>query len=244
MFPLFNFILSVLIFLFVFRRPGDGDGAAGPEIKSCGQPSRDPPGSRPDGSDGGVHPSTNVPTGQPVKSTAVAADPTVVSSHTDGAEAAALDDTINIAPPIPPVAPASTASPWMKEAALAPRKLQFDVENEVNSSHVSAARALSTPAAKHRKDPWNELDEIFVSNDQLSVSDDTQEFEDAEESDSKDKMDDDLVSRLLCVSGDSTWSLSLFLMGHIQAKRVSLFLLFGFIFRENQIFDSFSGFKL
>ena len=163
MFPLFNFILSVLIFLFVFRRPGDGDGAAGSAIKSCGQPSRDPPGSRPDGSDGGVHPSTNVPTGQPVKSTAAVAGSTVVSSHTDGAETAAPDDTINIAPPTPPVAPASTASPWMKEATLAPRKLQFDIENEVTNSHVSAVRALNTPAGQYRMNPWDELDEIFVS---------------------------------------------------------------------------------
>ena len=200
-------------------------------IKSCGQPSRDLPGSRPDGPDGGVHPSTNVPTGQPVKSTAVAANPTVVSSHTDGAEATALDDTINIAPPTPPVTPASTASPWMKETALVRRKIQFNIENEVNDSRTSAARAPNTPAAKYRMDPWDELDEIFDSEDQISLGDDSQEFEDAEDPDAKDKADDDLaVSRPRLVSGVTTWSLStpnlmtfpLCLIGHIQAERVSL----------------------
>ena len=203
-------------------------------IKSCGQPSRDLPGPRPDGPDGGVHPPTNVPTGQPVVSTPVTTGPTVVPSHTDGVEAAALDDTINIAPPTSPIAPSSTASPWMKETALVRRKIQFNVENEVNEPRTSAARAPNTPAAKYRMDPWDELDEMFVSEDQMSVSDDSQEFEDAEDPDPKDKTDEDLsVSRPRLVSGVTTLSLSTpHSHGLFFSSQEGLILLFGFYFQR------------
>ena len=141
----------------------------------------------------------------------------------------------------------------MKEAALAPRKLQFDVENEVTDSHVSAARALNTPAAKYRMDPWDELDEMFVSEDQMSISDDNQEFEDAEDPDPQDKMDDDLaVSRLQIVSGVTTWStpqfydFSFIFNGSSFKQRGSHqdFLLFGFYFSEKNRFLTFISFKL
>ena len=76
----------------------------------------------------------------------------------------------------------------------------------------------------------------------MSIGDDSQEFEDAEDPDSKDKADDDLaVSRPQLVSGVTTWSLStpqshdLFFIFNwsysSQEGLIKIFYFLGFIFR-------------
>ena len=49
----YHFLVILLNFYFISRRPGDGGGPGGPGSNSGGQPPQDPPGPRPDGPDSG-----------------------------------------------------------------------------------------------------------------------------------------------------------------------------------------------
>ena len=110
-------------------------------------------------------------------------NPAAVTPHVDEVEAPVEEDNIVLDPPASPPTPVSAASPWMGEMqTLTPRSTQFIIEDETADSHVSAARSLNTPTADTSMDLWNELDQMFISEDRQSTGNETSEFEDAQDS--------------------------------------------------------------
>ena len=157
------------------------------------------------------------PSSSPVDSPAVtpykstpSANPTVVTPYENRVETNTEEDTILLDSPASPVTPVSTASPWMDNVpTLNARNVRLNLENETTASHVSAARTLNTLAADVTSDEWDELNQIFVSEDLGSTRDESQEFEipdskDVQDSASQGKKDDDndlVVSFLYDVIG-------------------------------------------
>lgn len=115
-------------------------------------------------------------------------NPAAVTPHVDEVEAPVEEDTIVLDPPASPSTPVSAPTQWMGEMpTLTPRNLQFTIEDEVTDSHVSAARSLNNPTADTTMDLWNELDQMFISEDHHSTGGETSEFEDAQDSVPKDE---------------------------------------------------------
>ena len=136
------------------------------------------------------------PAATPYESTP-SANPTAVTPYENRVEANTEEDTILLDSPASPVTPVSTASPWMDNVpTLNARNVRLNLENETTASHVSAARTLNTLAADVASDEWDELNQIFVSEDLGSTRDESQEFEipdskDVQDSASQRKKDDD-----------------------------------------------------
>ena len=136
-------------------------------------------------------PPVDPPAVTPYESTPLA-NPTVVTPYENRVEANTEDDTILLDFPASPVAPASTASPWMDNVpTLAARNVRLNLENETTASHVSAARTLNTLAADNASDESDELNQIFVSEDLGSTRDESQKSKNDQDSASHGKKDDD-----------------------------------------------------
>ena len=154
-------------------------------------------------------PPVDPPAVTPYESTPLA-NPTVVTPYENRVEANTEDETILLDSPASPVVPVSSASPWMDNMpTLNARNVRLNLENETTASHVSAARTLNTLAADVASDEWDELNQIFVSEDLGSTRDESQELEipdskDVQDSASQGKKDDDndlVVSFLYDVIG-------------------------------------------
>ena len=154
-------------------------------------------------------PPVDPPVVTPYESTPLAKPP-VVTPYENRVEANTEDETILLDSPASPVVPVSSASPWMDNMpTLNARNVRLNLENETTASHVSAARTLNTLAADVASDEWDELNQIFVSEDLGSTRDESQEFEipdskDVQDSASQGKKDDDndlVVSFLYDVIG-------------------------------------------
>ena len=141
-------------------------------------------------------PPVDPPVVTPYESTPLAKPP-VVTPYENRVEANTEDETILLDSPASPVVPVSSASPWMDNMpTLNARNVRLNLENETTASHVSAARTLNTLAADVASDEWDELNQIFVSEDLGSTRDESQEFaipesKDVQDSASQRKKDDD-----------------------------------------------------